>query len=525
MSNKIQKEKNILYKIKMESNNTFLYLSVKNGKLDYGDKIYVKGEFQKPQGRRNYGGYDYSQYLRTLKIYGTLKSNDIKVVEKNKGNLVLSFANNIFLKIKENINKIMEEKYASIFKGIMLGDTSEIEENIQENFKTSNMSHILAVSGMHIAYIILGISMILGKLFGKRIARITTIVILVFYMLITGFSPSIIRAGTMGIMLIFSKLIFRKNDFWTAISFSLLIILVYNPYLITSVGLQLSYLGTLGIVVFNKNILKFLQGIKIKNRKWKYRFNRKFIFIIGKLKEILAITFSAQIGILPILLYHFNVLGIYFFITNIFISLIIGPIIIVGFILCISSLSLNLISKIFAIAISFGIEGLIKISQISNLPFAKIYFPTPNFFLVLLFYILALIINYIYGCFISKNPTSTNMRFKNLIFLFKYKFKEKRKKYYKIFGIIFILIFIINLVPKNLNIHFVDVGQGDCTFIITPQNKTVLIDGGGSALDTKFDVGKNTLLPYILDRGYNKIDFVIISHFDSDHVRTEFCIY
>lgn len=80
-----------------------------------------------------------------------------------------------------------------------------------------------------------------------------------------------------------------------------------------------------------------------------------------------------------------------------------------------------------------------------------------------------------------------------------------------------------NIIAKNLEIHFIDVGQGDCTFIITPNNKTILIDGGGSEFGN-FDVGKSTLIPYILDRGYTKIDYIIISHFDSDHVRTEYLL-
>ena len=83
------------------------------------------------------------------------------------------------------------------------------------------------------------------------------------------------------------------------------------------------------------------------------------------------------------------------------------------------------------------------------------------------------------------------------------------------------VIVFLNIIPRNLEIHFVDVGQGDCTFIITPKNKTILIDGGGSELGN-FDVGKSILLPYILDRGYNKIDYIIISHFDSDHIRSEY---
>ena len=83
----------------------------------------------------------------------------------------------------------------------------------------------------------------------------------------------------------------------------------------------------------------------------------------------------------------------------------------------------------------------------------------------------------------------------------------------------FVVIFLIGMYPfsKNLKIHFLDVGQGDCCFIITPNHKTILIDGGGSSSNT-FDVGKDTVIPYLLDKGYTKIDYIFISHFDQDHV-------
>lgn len=79
----------------------------------------------------------------------------------------------------------------------------------------------------------------------------------------------------------------------------------------------------------------------------------------------------------------------------------------------------------------------------------------------------------------------------------------------------FIIIF--NILPKDLKIYFIDVGQGDSTLIVTPRNKTILIDGGGST-SSEFDVGEKTLLPYLLDRGITKLDYIMISHFDQDHV-------
>lgn len=498
--------------------NTYLYITVKKEqKLQYGDMIKIEGEFLEPNQRRNYGGFDYSEYLKTQKIYGTVKPEKIEIIEKNQSNKILTLSNNINLKIKENIEKIVPTRYSALFNGLILGETKNIEENIKEDFEIANISHVLAISGMHITYIIIGLELLLKKLIGKNKTRIITLIILILYMLITGFTPSVVRASIMGIIVTISKMIHKKNDIWTSISFSLLILLIYNPFLITNVGLQLSYLGTIGIILFNKNVHTFLRNIKIRNRKIKYRINRKLIIAIDKIKEMLAVTLSAQIAILPIMFINFNSLGIYFFISNILVSIIIGPIIIIGFICVIISFLSIEISKFISIFLTLGLELLIQISQVSKLPFSKIYVVTPKIWQIIIYYFLVIVVNKIYKSIHNKKRNMTDIRIKNLIAVLKYKCNQKKKKILKISIILIALIIIISNFPQNLKIHFVDVGQGDCTFIVTPENKTILIDGGGSSLQS-YDVGESTLIPYILDRGHTKIDYIFISHFDQDHV-------
>ena len=128
-----------------------------------------------------------------------------------------------------------------------------------------------------------------------------------------------------------------------------------------------------------------------------------------------------------------------------------------------------------------------------------------------------MIFNYIYKIYHERDLSITKIRFRNLIALYKYKFKQYKNKISTILIILVLIFSIFYFVPKDLKIYFVDVGQGDCTFIVTPKNKTILIDGGGST-GSDFHVGESTLLPYILDRGYKKIDLMFISHFDQDHV-------
>ncbi len=170
---------------------------------------------------------------------------------------------------------------------------------------------------------------------------------------------------------------------------------------------------------------------------------------------------------------------------------------------------------LFSGIIKLGIKILIFISNIGKLQFSKIYIPTPSLFSIILYYLIIGTILYIYKVYLAKKPNTTQIRVRNLIAIIKMLIRKNKQKINKIFMTIILVIIVINIIPKNLKIYFIDVGQGDSTLIVTPKNKTILIDGGGSK---DYDVGKNTLLPYLLDRGYNSIDYVIASHFDNDHI-------
>ena len=393
-----EKEYNYVYKIKIlcadnndKYKNTYLYLKTSKKsteKLKYGDKIEVKGSFTEASSQRNYGGFNYKEYLKSLKIYGTIKANQLKVLSGDCLNNIFNLANQVSSMMKQKIDSSMEETQAAIIKGIIFGDSSDIEEEIQENFRISSISHVLAVSGMHVSYLVIGMQLFLKSIIGKRKTRFITIVFLIFYMFITGFSPSVVRASMMSILLIGGEFLYRKNDIWTSMAISLFLILIYNPFLIENIGLQFSYIGTMGIMILHKSVFSFLKNIKIKNKKWKYKFNRKAIFFISKIKEILAVTLSAQLAIFPIMIYHFNLFGVYFLITNLLVSVMIGPIIIFSTIFIVFSFIFNPISKVICIVLKLLIQILIIISNLAKLPFSKLYLSTPKIWMILLYYIL-----------------------------------------------------------------------------------------------------------------------------------------
>ena len=486
-----------------------IYIQAKNNNLQikYGDIIQVVGKFEQPESRRNYKGFDYKLYLKTRSIVGNLKSNNIKKITNKIENPIeyIEYKSiELSKKIKENANKILPKDMSSVFIGLVLGDTSEISEETIEDFRNSNMSHILAVSGMHMSYLILLSIQLFGKILGKKQAYIVSIILIIFYMFLTGFSASIIRSGVMGIILIISKIIYKNNDIFTNIAISSLIILIKNPYSILDLSFQFSFGGTIGIILFQKFISKkFLE--KILRSK--------------KIIEILSVTISAQIVILPISIFQFNTLNIYFVLSNLIIGFIIGPVMACNFIFLMCLIVNIKLANIISFPLQICIKFIILISKISKLPYSQIYLATPGILEIILYFLLINTSFFIYYIYTTKIITPTVKRAKNIIamikFHIKYRMEEKTKIVTKIvivFGII--LIIIIQVTPKDLRIHFLDVNQGDSTFIVTPRGKKILIDGGGSSYS---NIGKNTVLPYILDRGYTKIDIAIISHMDLDH--------
>ncbi len=386
-----------------------------------------------------------------------------------------------------------------------MGYDENLSEDISEYFSKSSLNHLLAVSGLHINYISIGILFLLTKLkFPKQLRIIFLSIFLINFMFIIDFSPSVIRAGTMTIIFLISIILYRKNDIKTALSIPILIMLIDNPYKLFNIGLILSYLATIGIIMSTKIINKKADQNKIK----------------GYVFDVLKASIAANILIIPITLVTFNTISFSFAISSIFIGILIGPIVILGFLLIIISFINIKLAYIYGRLYKFLIKILIFVSKcISYLPFSQIIMPTPNTFFIVLYYIfLYILLKYI---FLSKNFPKRYL-IKKLIKFKTNVFKSLKQNKNKVIAIILINILLFTLfkiIPKDLKIHFIDVGQGDSTLIITPLGKKILIDGGGSE---SYDIGKNILVPYLLDRGVNKIDYVIISHFDTDHVRTEF---
>lgn len=468
--------------------------------LEYGACIYCTGEYIKPNSRRNFKGFSYENYLKTKKNCGTIRAIEkSKTKYKNKISIVRRLSYRLKMKIINSAGTIFTKEEEGVVLGIILGNTENITDETKDAFSGSSLSHLLAVSGAHISYIVLGLTTFFRKLrIPKKINYILTAILLIFYLFVIDFMASATRAVIMTIFLLLQIVFCRKQDLATTISFSLCIILLENPYKILDVGLLLSYLGTLGIIIiFNK--------IKSKDKK-----------LIDKLKDMCILTISAQILILPVMAICFNTISFTFIISNLIASIIIGPIIIFGFILILISFFNMYISKIFAKPYIVLLKVLINVANYSSkIPISRIYVKTPYMISIILYYLFIAILIIIFEIQKS-NRKFIKEKLQSILTCIKHKILKNKKSLCVCIALIILISIFINQIPSGLKIYFIDVGQGDSTLIVTPLNKTILIDGGENESS---NVGKNILLPYLLDRRIRKLDYVFISHFDTDHVR------
>lgn len=435
------------YQIKVENRRFILYVKKSwSQKLKYGMKIRLEGTYSKLQEARNHKGFSYKEYLKTKKICGSIKADNLQVINENSVNVILKCSNNIRNKIIKTIKQLFPIKISSLLTGILIGEKDEVPEEIRENFSNSSLSHILAISGTHVSYIIIGISFLLAK---SRMSRkgihIVTIILLILFMFITQFSPSVVRACIMSIIILFSKIVYRKPDVLNSIAISLILILANNPFAIKDIGLQLSYLGTIGIVFLNVPIFKFLSKYINKN-----------------IAKLLAVTLSAQLMVLPITVLNFNTVSTISIISNIIAVPLAGMIILIGYVnVFVGIISFKLGNFMAMFTYSF-VQLLIWIAEYSaKIPFSSVIITTPSSITVIFCYVV------IY-CFYKglHRKISLIPKMKQILNFFKLSRKNQKNQYLaKKRYISYILIIIIlsgilvNPISQNFKIHFVDVGQ------------------------------------------------------------------
>ena len=446
----------IVTKIKHDKKRTII--DVKQGKkyritfykqidVSLGDKVLIKGKFNTPKSTTVFNTFNYRKYLLSKKIMLVSNEATITIKSKNK-NPFYSFKT----LIKNHIDKYKSKAY---LKAFIMGDTSLIEEDIMSNYKTLGISHLFAISGMHVSVFILLIDKFLKK---YKVKDIIIIVFLLLFLFITDYSESLLRCSTFFIVSYLNKVLKLSIKNIYLILFSAFFLLLINPYLIYSIGFLFSVIITFFIILSNK---------LIKNQTY-----------VKKLFIMSLICFLASVPILSFYFYKINFLTLVFNIIFIpFVSYLIFPLGLITFLF-------YPLDNIYMFFLNL-LEGLSSFFQ--NINFLSFAIAKPNIFIIFIYYL---------TLFLSI---------------------KRNKKILVIYFIILLININIKYFIREASITFLDVNQGDSNVIIFPFGKTILIDTGGLYLSEN-NISKNKIIPYLSSIGISKIDLLILTHGDYDHM-------
>ncbi|MHB8578827.1 MAG: DNA internalization-related competence protein ComEC/Rec2 [Ignavibacteriaceae bacterium] len=503
----LNKEKGILFELSIDSlkaNNltstfkTYILCRLKDNSKRSLDSVYasinpgnfikITGDYSKGRDRRNPGEFDYNNYLNSKGISGVLNSYSVKdffLLNQNKE----KFKSTVFLMRKHlntTISTLFAPQTAALVKGLLLADRSEIDQDSKVDFINSGVMHVLAVSGLHVGFIVIIFMFLFGRL-NRYIGSILTISGLIIFMIITGMPASVVRAVIMSVALIISLLSNRSTNIFNSLSLAALAILLFYPNELFSPGFQLSFTAVFSIAAIYPYFRSKIDTLKINS---------------GHLKNLLlffAVSLSAQIGTLPFTLVYFSKLSVVALIANLIVIPTIGIIVGISFF----SLTLNFFSPFFAslsaaannLTTSFIFE-FVKLTGRFQYSFLWIR----NFTLLdsLIFYFFLIVF------FLFMNKFSTFLSRSILLLL------------------VFLNIFLFtsldqkDILTKNLlNVYAIDVGQGDAFLLKFPNGKTALVDAGMASFD--FDNGERVIDPLLTQFKIKKVDYAFISHFDVDH--------
>ncbi|WP_258104134.1 ComEC/Rec2 family competence protein [Marinoscillum sp. MHG1-6] len=276
--------------------------------FNIGDRFYVNGNYYPVQAPSNPHTFDYKAYLEKLNIYAHafVSMSDTRFMGNEPPGILLSVAHHIRNVCKQTIQEIIPEaREQSILMALLVGVKDYLDEATKDSYAQAGAMHVLAVSGLHVGIIYYLLTLVFGFLKRNPAGKITFILlalsIIWLYAAVTGFSPSVLRASVMFSVILLSETLSRRSNIYNSLGIAALILLLYDPFLIYSVGFQLSFLAVLGIVFFQPKI-KSLWSPENK--------------ILQYFWEISCVSMAAQLVTFPLTVYYFHQLPTYFLLAN-----------------------------------------------------------------------------------------------------------------------------------------------------------------------------------------------------------------
>jgi competence protein ComEC len=271
---------------------------------EIGREITVTGELRPLARRTNPGGYDQFLHLRGQKIDGVIWADTVLLGETRFSPVViLRMARNRLAAVYDNT---LPPREAAVMKSMVLGDRVDMDQNLAQQYRAMGIFHILSISGLHIAILMMAFNKLLGIFLAERKSGIIVLVIMVLYCLMTGASVATVRAVVMGGVLLFGKILSRKYDLLAAVTWACAALLIYEPLYFFDVGFQLSFTAVFGIATLSAPVERLLAKLRMPS--------------LGKFRNALSVGIAAVVATYPLFAFHMYEIQLYSVLGNLIIA-------------------------------------------------------------------------------------------------------------------------------------------------------------------------------------------------------------
>lgn len=473
------------YQIIYLKNNSIMYqeqcvqepyiLVYDNSKEDVriGNVLRVSGQLSLFEEERNPGGFSKKKYYQSRKIAANIRSREMTCLEDTVFPIREALSN-FRSRWKALLTVYAGERDGGILCAILLGDKAQMDSEIKELYQINGIAHILAISGLHLSFIGLGFYRFVRRMTGSyAVGGTVGITFLVLYILMVGSSVSAVRALIMYVIRVGADLSGRVYDAPTAVAVAAAAVICWRPLAFYDAGFQLSFGAICGVV--------FLYQTLERNE------------LIVKRNKSVTVSACIQIATLPIVLYHYYEVPVY----SVFLNLAVIPLMSVLLAMGLLGSALCLILPDVGSACLFLCRGILRLYEIlcqvcSRLPGYRVITGKPEVIGIMIYYLCLLMVGIaVYGKFVRHVQAGVMA-----------------------VGVTALILSCPAVNHRGMEATFLDVGQGDGIFL-REEEMTCLIDGGSSNISK---VGQYCIEPFLKARGVSCLDYVFVTHGDSDHI-------
>lgn len=520
--------------LKRENHNVWVGRILIYSKTDVysiGDTIFVKGICKSFEEACNEGNFDARQYYYCKNIMGYMNPESMDLVKKVK----LPWKEclyNLRKKLQQVYVQMLPEKEAGILSLMTIGDKEIVDEEVKELYQQSGVGHLNSISGLHVSCVGFGIYQFLRKRkFSYWYSGVISGMLVFCFGQMSGMELSTLRAVVMFGVMLLGNALGMAYDSVSALSLAAMLQLWENPYCLWHAGFQFSYGAVLAVVVvwklFGDNKDKMLgqeekevnvekkenAREKAKRKKIKREKNRKLEKVGREIKDTFLLSGCIQLVTLPLTIYYYYEFPVYTVLVNTVLLPFMGIVLVSGLLGGLAGVFLTEISWLSWLVLQPA-EWLLKWNEqvcnlVGNLPKAVWITGKPPLWSVVVYYSLLIVVLIV--LYRKKQQGSREKQLED-----REKGQESREKQRCALVVLVIVLtgFVLLPSPKEFQICFLDVGQGDGIYIQTKEGADFFIDGGSTSENK---VGKYRMLPFLKCRGVSKIEGWFVSHADADH--------